>query len=320
MDIRDFFTGKTVNIKELSEYLDSLTNRQRIQATQTLRAQEQERLFEAAEGFQPLTLEHYAPSMGLPPLTEVIHYGRNSLPLFRSFQKRFTYPDIETDVPQRWGYNHQAMACFTGPGYFVAKEAGQGEVVIDYYEVPPKKPQQWPEILDNSQRLSRFIYFHTQDFMRYVSKHVSIGRAMRQGKWMKNWFVLCREEWNDMDHDLKPEYTLQPVKAPRTAGISLRLLASLAEFPLTKPLITKVLLKSAGIYGLRELETDDHLPVHPPLPSFQKAQSQKKHPPLTPEAVVSEKFPVAKEGFHLDRKSTRLNSSHTDISRMPSSA
>jgi hypothetical protein len=42
--------------------------------------------------------------------------------------------------------------------------------------------------------MSRYIYDRTQDTMRGVSKHVSVGRASRDGKLMENWFVLCRRE------------------------------------------------------------------------------------------------------------------------------
>jgi hypothetical protein len=33
-----------------------------------------------------------------------------------------------------------------------------------------------------------------RDFLRGVSRHVSIGRATRGGKPLDNWFVLCRNE------------------------------------------------------------------------------------------------------------------------------
>ena len=43
------------------------------------------------------------------------------------------------------------------------------------------------------ERLSRFVYYQTQDLMRGVSEHVSIGRASRNGEEMSAWFILCRE-------------------------------------------------------------------------------------------------------------------------------
>ena len=56
------------------------------------------------------------------------------------------------------------------------------------------RPAGWPDIRLNSEGMSRFIYNGTSDTMRGVSKHVSVGRAARAGKWMANWFVLCRRE------------------------------------------------------------------------------------------------------------------------------
>ncbi len=40
----------------------------------------------------------------------------------------------------------------------------------------------------------------------------------------------------------------------------------------------------------------------------------------TPELILLDVMMPKRNGFDVDRKSTRLNSSHTDISRMPSSA
>src|SRR5262245_49347781 len=86
------------------------------------------------------------------------------------------------------------MRLFTGPGYFVAYVAPEGGVHIDYRRTPSDRPASWPPILPNSARLSRFIYNGTVDVMRRVSTHVSIGRAMRDGKPMDAWFVLARRD------------------------------------------------------------------------------------------------------------------------------
>ena len=66
--------------------------------------------------------------------------------------------------------------------------------------------------------------------------------------------------------------------------------------------------------GLAFLITLVVMPVIPPVPPIDL---------LSPEAlliVVQQLLIGLSMGFALDRKSTRLNSSHTDISRMPSSA
>jgi hypothetical protein len=193
VDMHTLLAENPIDMKKLSEYLDGLPNEQRIAEVATMNGKEQEKLFEAADGFMALDLDFYAPTSG-GAFNQVIHHGRNNIPLFTRFQKRFCLPDRETDPEQRWGYNHQTMALFTGPGYFVAKQHNDMEVVVDYYDVPPAKPEAWPKILPNSARLSRFVYYHTRDYLRRVSKNVSIGRASRNDEWMPNWFVLCRED------------------------------------------------------------------------------------------------------------------------------
>jgi hypothetical protein len=188
-----FFGGDGVDLPALALHLDGLDDTARAAATCRLRAGQQARLFEAAQGFLPLTLEHFVPR-GTPPLEQVIHAGRNSLAMFRRFEKRFCSP--EAGSARLWGYNEnpRSITPVTGPGYFVCYAIEQGQALIDYTEVPPGKPDAWPRILPNSAGLSRYIYNGTQDTMRGVSRHVSIGRAARAGVWMDNWFVLCRRE------------------------------------------------------------------------------------------------------------------------------
>ena len=190
--IHDFFRREGVDMKSLSAFLDGLPPSRRAEETCDLNAAEQARLWEAAKGFLPVTLDSIVPQ-DRKPLEEVIHHGRNSLAMFSRFQKRFCLPG-DGKKGELWGYNHQMLSPVTGPGYFVTRAAGPGEVVVDYREVPPAKPEEWPEILPNSAKLSRFIYYMTEDFLRGVSKHVTIGRATRKGKPMNNWFVLCRED------------------------------------------------------------------------------------------------------------------------------
>lgn len=192
MLVHGFFAGGRVDLEGLSRFLDELSPEARLLEARSLTPKEQAMLFDAAAGFRPLTLDDFvAPAVA--PLRQVIHYGRNSLPMFRIFEKRFCRPGGDATSRELWGYNEQAFKALTGPGYFVARQENEREVMIDYCEVPPSKPESWPKILPNSARLSRFIYFGTRDLMRGVSHHVTIGRATREGKAMDNWFVLCRE-------------------------------------------------------------------------------------------------------------------------------
>ncbi len=156
-------------------------------------AREQAQLYEAAAGSRAITIADIVPAAA-GPLAPVHHVGRNSLLLFRHFEKRFSRPDDPEACAngELWGYNHQTMSPFTGPGYFVAYDIDQGQVLIDYTRLPLRGAHGWPRVISNTARLSRFIYNGTQDTLRGVSKHVTIGRAARAGKVMDNWFVLCR--------------------------------------------------------------------------------------------------------------------------------
>jgi hypothetical protein len=191
MSIEAFFEAGRVDVPGLSRHLDGLSDAARAAATRAMTPSQQARLYDAAKGFLPLALEHFVPA-GVAPLAQVIHTGKNSIPIVSHFEKRFCRPAPES--PRLWGYNQNppAVQAVSGPGYFVCYAIDAGEVLIDYCEVPPAKPDAWPPIRPNSAGLSRFIYNRTKDTMRGVSAHVSIGRAARDGKVMDNWFVLCR--------------------------------------------------------------------------------------------------------------------------------
>jgi hypothetical protein len=180
-----------VNLPRLSEILDGVGHVGRVAAMNRMTPKQMAELYEAAKGFRPLTLDHFVPA-GTEPLKEVIHEGKNSLAAFTAFQKRFCRLPEKSD--ELGGYNHQAMGWFTGPGYFVAHDYTEpGEIGIDYYKVPSVKPEAWPAIRDNDGGFGQFVYGKMVDVMRGVSEHVSIGRAVRNGKVADNWFVLVRQ-------------------------------------------------------------------------------------------------------------------------------
>jgi hypothetical protein len=162
---------------------------ERVRAVRELGKPEQARLFDAAAGVRPVGLADLVPE-GTAPLVEVVHAGRNSLPAFRIFEKRFCRPP--EGAGELWGYNEHGARWMTGPGYFVARPHGEGEVLVDYLRVPPAKPDDWPGIEPNSALRGRFVYGGMQDVLRGVSRHVSVGRATRRGKPLDNWFVCCR--------------------------------------------------------------------------------------------------------------------------------
>jgi hypothetical protein len=187
--IHRFITANKVDLLPLSGYLDNLDSSTRISEVRSLDAAEQASLFAATQGFRPIDLSHFVPT-GTTPFTEVIHYGRNSLPFLRIFEKRFCITGAE--IAHVCGYNEQPIKFLTGPGYFMLWQATEFEVAIDYTQLPLEKPQSWPPVLPNSARLGRWIYDATLDIVRGISEHVVIGRATRAGVPLDNWFVLCR--------------------------------------------------------------------------------------------------------------------------------
>ena len=180
---------------ELARFLDDLAHQERVGCIRALGRPEQSRLYEVVEGFAPVQLVDLVPP-SRADFQEVRHYGKNTLPLFSSFEKRFcrgggSDPD---DPGELYGYNFQTLSPLTGPGYFVAVEdEKRHEVLVDYRRLPDRHPETWPEIKPNDRGLSRFIYGFMVDTLRRVSEHVTIGSAARNGRDLGSWFVLCRE-------------------------------------------------------------------------------------------------------------------------------
>ncbi len=194
-EFRGLLNEGAIKSVDTARFLDGLSNADRILAIRSTGAREQQRLYEAAEGFAPVRLtELVAPEV--PDLGVVRHYGKNSLPLFTEFEKRFSRaPNIDPNAPSELiGFNFQTMSPITGPGYFVAVEdEDRREVLVDYRRVPDCHPVGWPAIKSNGRGLSRFVYGFMVDTLRRVSEHVTIGSAAKRGKDIGNWFILCRE-------------------------------------------------------------------------------------------------------------------------------
>lgn len=179
-------------IEDLASQLDAMATDERILAVRYLNGKDQKRLWELSEG-RLVGLEDMVPA-SLAPGKMVRHFGRNSLPAFTLFEKRFC--NSEDEAPELWGYNHQALQKITGPGYFVAYVFEEFKsLAIDYRRVPPKAPEGCPPVKSNSSGLSMFVYKNMVDHMRKVSAHVTIGRVRKYEKWQSNYFVLCREEF-----------------------------------------------------------------------------------------------------------------------------
>lgn len=182
----------TFDIGEVARVLEGLSAPQRLTAVRSLSGAAQAKLYEAAKGVRKLALDELVPA-ATEPLVGVVHEGKNSLPLFTHFAKVFCRP--RADARELWGYNRSGSFVQTvvGPGYFVVYEGPGDELLIDYARLPSGKPPGWPEVIGNGERLSRFVYAGMIDALRGVSSHVSVGRAIRNGKVQDNWFVLCRQ-------------------------------------------------------------------------------------------------------------------------------
>ena len=180
---------------EVAAFLDGLAPDERVAAIRGAGRGAQRRLYAAVEGHGTVRLADLVPP-SRAPLETVRHFGRNTLPLFTHFEKRFCRPPGQDAAApaELWGFNFQTLQPVTGPGYFIAREdAPRGEVLIDYTRVPATAPPGWPAPRRNEAGLSRFVYGFMVDRLRRVSEHVTIGSAARHGREMGSWFLLCRE-------------------------------------------------------------------------------------------------------------------------------
>lgn len=195
---RDLLGFGSIDVGALARRLDALREDERVAFVRGLTKADMIRLWDATAG-RVVTAEDFVPA-GVPPRVEVIHKGKNSLPLFSEFEKRFTRGDRDGVV---FGYNHNEFNWTTaGPGYFVghveskARAADQqGVFGLDYYDLPPKfaaLPPGWPKMRKNEIGLTALIYAKMVDYMRKVSDGVTIGRAWKHGKRTSNYFVLAR--------------------------------------------------------------------------------------------------------------------------------
>jgi hypothetical protein len=183
----------------LASFLDDCTHDERVVAIRATNRSDQRRLYAAVDGFAPVRLtDLVAPDT--PDLATVRHFGKNTLPAFTHFEKRFCRPlGADNDTPRElYGFNFQTLAWLTGPGYFVAVPApDREEVWVDYRRVPDEPPPGWPDVAPNERGLATFVYGYMVDTLRRVSRHVTIGSAARKGKDLGSWFMLCRQDRQD---------------------------------------------------------------------------------------------------------------------------
>jgi len=204
MSLHAMIQDPDISIEQIGNFLDALPPKYRLEQIYDIPTKLFPTLYEKAALAMPVTLDFFVPH-NRPPLQPVIHYGINTLPLFqnyRQFKKVFCRPNDGT--PRIFGYNDNGFLLnrLLGPGYFVAYSTRQrfewherGAVVIDYYQVPEAAVAKgWPTVRPNDQGLQVLVYHETRDFMRRISRHVSIGGVWKRSDKIDVHFLLCREE------------------------------------------------------------------------------------------------------------------------------
>ncbi len=204
--LTEMIDDERTDILAIGSYLDGLDADARWAEVKQLDRRRQRALYEKAAHAQPIDLAHFVGDAG--PRQEVIHDGVNTLPTlqrWKRFQKRFCRPEggggNGGGDARLFGYNEGPTRGFIGPGFFVAvptadrpQWAARGGVVVDYFQVPDGAVADgWPRVVANDWRLQRFVYNETRDFMRRVSRHVSIGAAFKRERPLDHYFVLCRK-------------------------------------------------------------------------------------------------------------------------------
>ena len=176
--------SKLHNLQSLPDVLDSVTHDQRIDWLQSLKRTDLSHLWHLCE-HTSVTAGHFCDAQGVI----VRHHGKNSLPLFTSFEKRIAITD-----GQMHGYNHNQgiPAWFGGPGHFVVREDGN-EVLFDYTVAPLRCPDSFPRFKSNDVGTAKLVFGGMIDRVRRVSAHCTIGKAFRNGRDEKTWFALIKQ-------------------------------------------------------------------------------------------------------------------------------
>ncbi len=178
---------------DMSSLLDDLSPERRIDQVLAVRGALIRRMYSLVGTGEPLGLDDIVPSSA-PAGSTITYEGRNSLPLFSRFQKRFT----RTADGLVFGYNHQptpGVGALTGPGYFAVTEADAshpGELLFDYTKTPPFEPSGWPAWRANESGGGRLVFMNLNDYVRRVARGVVVGIALKLGKDQDACFSLTR--------------------------------------------------------------------------------------------------------------------------------
>lgn len=170
---------------EIYDHIRALPDDDRVQQVLALRGRLQSKLYTLVEGARSTSWSELIPDTDCTAKFE----GRNSLPIFTRFQKRF----FRTETGQYAGYNHSPgiVTFFAGPGYFVPRDS-EGEVLCDYLQLPDIEPSDWPKKIPNRGRLRSIVFGNMVDYCRLVGPHTVVGKAFKYGKPLPQYFVLTR--------------------------------------------------------------------------------------------------------------------------------
>lgn len=171
---------------DISAYLDALDANARVEEVRRMNRPQQSKLWELAKGRVALDIGVFVDG------TEktVIYEGKNVLPLFSRFQKRFYRPKEGPIV----GYNHNGgfTMAVAGPGYFITDTADEGEILFDYTRLPQFQPPGWPALKTNTGIIAGPVFGGMKDYIRYVARGTVIGAAFKDGKPRDQYFMLTR--------------------------------------------------------------------------------------------------------------------------------
>ena len=197
MDLRGHIEG-TGTIREIASYLEGLSAPERAGELLALSKRHQRTLYLKAQCADPVQASDLLPE-GFEPTRGLRHHGRNTLPIFRDFEKHFAHTDGVI-----YGFNEGSTRRWIGPGYFVCRPAHGPELersafVVDYFQVPVGPvPADWPEVKPNWRGLQVLVYHKTRDYLRRVCDGVLIGSAYKTilGRELKldSYFLLIRGE------------------------------------------------------------------------------------------------------------------------------
>lgn len=169
----------------LAEYLDGLSESQRINECLSLSGRVLRDLYALVEGKRPFPMDQLAPRAG----AEEIFALKNSMPVFHTSEKRFFR--AEDGVV---GYNHTGgfATSFAGPGYFSAETRDDGTLVFDYRRLPTAVAPGWPPVRPNTGLIPALVYGNMLDYCWGVSADTLIGAAFKGEKSLNTYFLLTR--------------------------------------------------------------------------------------------------------------------------------